>query len=91
MKPIEIHIEGYKITISEDKKESEVTKEEATKEVEKITYIPYPVNPASTPEPDWWKYPYVTWTASDVTITNTTDKKIETPIRDRMVGKIADE
>lgn len=88
MKPIEIHIEGYKITISEDKKEPEATKE---KEFEKITYIPYPVNPASTPEPDWWKYPYVTWTNEDVTITNTTDTKIETPVRDKMIGKIADE
>lgn len=88
MKPIEIHIEGYKITISEDKKEPEIIKE---KEFEKITYIPYPVNPASTPEPDWWKYPYVTWSNGDVTITNTTDTKIETPVRDRMVGKISNE
>lgn len=88
MKPIEIHIEGYKITISEDKEEPESIKE---KELEKITYIPYPVNPASEPQPDWWRYPSVTWTASDVNFTNTTDTKIETPVRDRMVGKIADE
>ena len=87
MKPIEIHIEGYKIVISEDKKEPEVTKES-----EKITYVPYPVNPTTPQNPDWWKYPYVTWTASDMTITNTTDTKAQkTPIRDRMVGKETDE
>ena len=92
MKPIEIHIEGYKIVISEDKKDPEVTKEEVTKEFEKITYVPYPVNPTTPQNPDWWKYPYVTWTAGDVTITNTTDSKAQkTPIRDRMVGKETDE
>ena len=88
MRQIEIRIEGYKITISEDKEEPKSTKE---KEVEKITYIPYPVNPTSEPQPDWWRYPSVTWTTSEVNFTNTTDTKIETPIRDRMVGKIADE
>ena len=87
MKPIEIHVEGYKIVISEDKKEPEVTKE-----FEKITYVPYPVNPATPQNPDWWKYPYVTWTAGDITVTNLTDSKTQkTPIRDRMVGKVENE
>ena len=87
MKPIEIHIEGYKIVISEDKKEPEVTKES-----EKITYVPYPVNPTLPQIHDWWYYPFATWTASDVTFTNTTDIKAQkTPIRDRMVGKVENE
>ena len=96
MKPIEIHIEGYKIVISEDKKEPEVTEDkkepEVTKEFEKITYVPYPVNPTTPQNPDWWKYPFATWTASDVTVTNTTDSKPQkTFIRDWMVGKETDE
>ena len=84
MKPIEIHIEGYKIVISEDE-QPEITEE---KESEKITYIPYPINPTVPPNPDWWRYPYVTWKAPDVTVTNTTDYKAKfTPVRDAMVGK----
>ena len=88
MKPIEIHIEGYKIVISEDK-EPEETKETET---EKITYVPCPYSiiptTPNTPQPDdRWKYPYVTWTGGDMTITNMTDYKPWTPIRDAMTGK----
>lgn len=88
MKPIEIRIEGYKIVISEDKKESEATKE---KELERITYVPYPVNPTSPQSHDWWNYPYVTWTHYDETNLTNTNKTAETPVRDRMVGKDTDE
>lgn len=85
MKPIEIHIEGYKIIIMEDK-EPEVTEEKE----DKITYVPYPVYPTTPQQPDWWKYPYVTWTGGEVTVTNT-ETKCETPVRDRMVGKVTNE
>lgn len=38
------------------------------------------------------KFLGITWIASDMTITNTTDTKAQkTPIRDRMVGKETDE
>ena len=59
MKPIEIHIEGYKIVISEDKNEE--TKE---KEADVIKYVPYPITPTPM-TPDMTKYPYVTWTNMD--------------------------
>lgn len=79
MKPIEIHIEGYKIVISKDEKESESTRE---KEFEKITYVPYPVNPTTPQKPDWWEDVYV-----DTTNLTNTNKTAETPVRDCMVGK----
>ena len=88
MKPIEIHIEGYKIVISKDEKESEPTKE---KEFEKITYVPYPVNPTSPQKFDWWEYPYVTCTHYDETNLTNTNKTADTPVRDCMVGKVTDE
>lgn len=83
MKPIEIHIEGYKIIIMEDK-EPEPTK---AKEEDGIMYVPYPVIPTTPQNPDWWKYPYVTWTSDD-TLSNikTTSPDIH-PVRDAMVGK----
>ena len=96
MKPIEIHIEGYKIVISEDKVTSGY--KEVVEKAQPIT-VPgmsepdwtkvYPTYPDSTSpqNPDWWRYPYVTWTGGDTTITNTTEYKAETPVRDTMVGK----
>ena len=83
MKPIEIHIEGYKIVISEDK-EPEVTKEKE----ETIKYVPYPIiQTPNTPQPnDWWSHPYVTWTCGEVSTTNTTKPDFH-PVRDTMVGK----
>ena len=86
MKTIEIRIDGYKIVISDENKPEEIKE----KETEKITYIPYPVNPTTPQYPDWWNYPYVTWTHGDVTITNT-NYKPQTPIRDAMTGKDADD
>lgn len=80
MKPIEIHIEGYKIVISKEDEQPNITKDE------KITipsYPNYPVVPKII-------YPYVTWTGGEVTVTNT-ETKCETPVRDRMVGKVSDE
>lgn len=101
MKPIEIHIEGYKIVISkEDDKDGGDNKKE------KITYTPkpkkddddkddltLPYTPPICPNlpyvpqnPDWWRYPYVTWTNDDVfNIGSTSDKS--TIVRDFMVGK----
>ena len=84
MKPIEIHIDGIKIVISEDES-SKITEE---KQDGKITYIPYPVYPTME-QPDWQKYPYITWIGGETTLTNTSDYKIElSPIRDIMVGKV---
>ena len=105
MKPIEIHIEGYKIVISEDKEP------EVSKEPESIKYVPYPVYPSIDPNLEWWKpkwgdviytnktdisYPPVERTVTagygrqyvneyDV-VSNIQDQKIETPVRDAMVG-----
>ena len=87
MKPIEIHIEGYKIVINKDDEQPDVTKEEKD---EKITMPSYPVYPTTPQNPDQFKYPYVTWTGGEVTVTNT-ETKCETPIRDRMVGKVSNE
>ena len=87
MKPIEIHIEGYKIVITKEDEQLDVTKEEKD---EKITMPSYPVYPTTPQNPDQFKYPYVTWTGREVTVTNT-ETKCETPVRDRMVGKVNDE
>ena len=83
MKPIEIHIEGYRIVISKDDEQPDVTKEE---KYEKITMPSYPNYPVVPPTLN----PYVTWTGGEVTVTNT-ETKCETPVRDRMVGKVSDE
>jgi hypothetical protein len=85
MKTIEIHIEGYKIVIS--KEDEQVTKEEKD---EKITMPSYPIYPTIPQNPDQFKYPYGTWTCGEMTVTNT-ETKCETPVRDRMVGKVSDE
>ena len=87
MKPIEIHIEGYKIIISKDDDQPDVTKEEKD---EKITMPSYPVYPTTPQNPDQFTYPYVTWTGGEPTVTNT-ETKCETPVYDRMVGKVSDE
>lgn len=82
MKPIEIHIEGYKIVISEDK-EPELTK---AKEEDAIKYVPYPVVPTATPQ-GWWEKPFATWTNEDsLSNIKTTSADIH-PVRDIMVGK----
>ena len=86
MKPIEIHIEGYKIVISKDDEQPDVTKEEKD---EKITIPPYKVYPTTPQNPDQFIYPYVTWLGGEVNVTNT-ETKCETPVRDRMVGKVSD-
>lgn len=82
MKPIEIHIEGYKIVISKEDEQPDILKD---KQDEKITIPPYKVYPTTPQNPDQFKYPYVTWTGGEVTVTNT-ETKCETPVRDRMVG-----
>lgn len=93
MKPIEIHIEGYKIIITKDEDDKEsityMPKEKDDNLIDVPKYphtIPCPyVPPTIQPTDDWWKDPTVTWTNDDV-LTNTTTT-YPTPIRDRMVGK----
>ena len=90
MNPIEIHIEGYKIVISEDK-ETEIKKTEQKEEMkigDRINYVPYPVVPCSSQPADWWSSPHITWCGPEPTVTNTTKADSTfTPIRDAMVGK----
>lgn len=94
MKPIEIHIEGYKIVITEDKEEPKITiKDHDAKPGDTIEYKPcqpyvVPCCPTpNTPQPDdWWRYPYVTWTNDDTFNLNSTSA-YPTPVRDTMVGK----
>ena len=93
MKPIEIHIEGYKIVIEEDKEPEVKDEKEDT-----IKYVPYPVVPTiptvepNTPQPfDWWRNPYVTWTSDDTLSNIKSTSTYVTPIRDAMVGKMTDE
>lgn len=99
MKPIEIHIEGYKIVISEDDGKPKVT-EEKVKEDDTLVYKPKPNTlPYTIPCPytpptiapyndEWWKYPYVTWTGGEVSTTNTTKPDFH-PVYDTMIGKTA--
>ena len=93
MKPIEIHIEGYKIVIEEEKQPEDTKDREDT-----IKYVLYPVLPTipttepNTPQPnDGWCYPYVTWTKDDVLSNINTTTTYPTPVRDAMVGKVTDE
>lgn len=79
MKPIEIHIEGYKIVISKEDEQPDILKD---KQDEK-TYPNYPVVPMNP-------NPYVTWAYGEIPVTNT-ETKCETTVRDRMVGKVSDE
>ncbi len=85
MKPIEIHIEGYKIVISKDDEQPDITKEEKYEKITMPPYYPnYPVVPTTL-------NPYVvTCTSGEMTVTNT-ETKCETPVLDRMVGKVSDE
>ena len=82
MRPIEIHIEGYKIIIMEDK-EPEPTK---VREEDVIKYVPYPVVPTKPTTGDWWQHPFATWTADDV-LNGTSTASDFHPVRDIMVGK----
>ena len=85
MKPIEIHIEGYKIVISKEDEQPDILKD---KRDEKITIPSYPNYPVIPTNPIM--YPYVTWTYGEMPVTNT-ETKCETPVRDMMVGKVSDE
>ena len=82
MKPIEIHIEGYKIVISKDETiASEAT--EKREEKDGIVYVPTPTQPTTG---EWWRYPFATWTANDV-LNGTSTASDFHPVRDAMVGK----
>ena len=78
MKPIRIYIEGYRIVISKDDEQPDVTKEEKDEKITIPSYPNYPVVPTIL-------NPYVTWTGGEPTVTNT-ETKCETPVRDRMIG-----
>lgn len=79
MKPIEIHIEGYKIVISKDDEQLDISKDKQDKNITIPSYPNYPP-----------VIPTVTWASGEMTVTNT-EVKCETPVRDRMVGKITNE
>lgn len=81
MKPIEIHIEGYKIVISKEDEQSDVTKEEKDEKITIPSYPNYQVVPTDF-------NPYVIWAYGGPPVTNT-ETKCETPVRDRMVGKVS--
>ena len=96
MKPIEIHVEGYKIVISEDDKKLQnepIDKDDddSLKLKDCPPYIPCPyvpyIPPTIQPQDDWWRYPYVTWTNEDsLSNIKTTSTDIH-PVRDIMTGK----
>lgn len=73
MKPIEIHIEGYKIVISEDEKNDKDGEavEAGEDEKQKIIYAPCPLKERPHVG-DWWTYPNATW-SNDIVLT--TDSK----------------
>lgn len=79
MKPIEIHIEGYKIVISEDKETQEADKvgEAGGDEKQKIIYAPCPLKERPHVG-DWWTYPNATW-SNDVVLT--VDNKSKNPVQ----------
>ena len=94
MKPIEIHIEGYKIVISEDD-ESPKGYKEVIEKVQPVVvphtsepdWTKYPsVPPTIQPKDEWWKYPYVTWTNEDGLGNINTTGTNPTPVRDFMVN-----
>lgn len=97
MKPIEIHIEGYKIVISEDKddKPSITVPEQEYHGIKMPPTEPYTI--PCTPGPDrgdWWNKPYVTWTNDDsMNIPQTTNippKTTEGIVSEIMKGKTSD-
>lgn len=55
-------------------------------ENKQIEYVPYPLT-LNTPQPDDWKYPYVTWTKDDTLSNINTSDTYKTPVRDVMTGK----
>ena len=80
MKPIEIHVEGYKITITEDdNKDNKVTVDKFTiptipvqdHKIEAKPYVPIADDWYKTPPswyqnpPMWWEKPYCTWSDND--------------------------
>lgn len=77
MKPIEIHIEGYKITIAEDDwKENKITVDKYAipvheHKIEAKPYVPIADDWYRTPPswyqnpPMWWEKPYCTWSDND--------------------------
>lgn len=63
MKPIEIHVEGYKIVISKDDEQPDIPKDKQDKKTTMPSYPNYPVVPPII-------NPYVTWTGGELTVTN---------------------
>ena len=89
MKPIEIHIEGYKIVISEDGKENSLPSQEneGRRYVDSDSLIITTNPPISVPSPyrddaGWWERPNATWRYDSTNwIVKTTTT---TPVRDFM-------
>ena len=74
MKPIEIHIEGYKIVISEDKERKDESLTVPVKDEKPFE----PYIPPITVDKEWWKYPYVTTTGTDKPMKVTLDSETTT-------------
>ena len=85
MKPIEIHIEGYKIVIEKENNTAIDIAEAQKKDDEKIVAVPYYPYPERRTTGDWWMHPFANWTSDDVFNTITTNPP--TIVRDTMVGK----
>ena len=79
MKPIEIHIEGYKIVISKDEGKQDDAQQIKDDMTLPVTYPQYP--PTVYPS-GWWERPFATWTNADVFNIDVTSA---TPVRDFMV------
>lgn len=96
VKPIEIHVEGYKIVISEDDKKLQNESIDKKDNDDSLINCPKPnicpyvmpyIPPTIQPQDDWWRYPYVTWTNDDnLSNIKTTSADIH-PVRDIMTGK----
>ena len=90
MKPIEIHIEGYKIVISEDDEKKGY--EKVIEKVQPVTIpntsepLQYPNLPYTPQGNDWWRYPYVTWTNDDSLSNIKTTSTSFHPVGDAMVN-----
>ena len=86
MKPIEIHVEGYKIVISEDKDEGKPERKINIPGDDLTLPIAHPYTPPTVQPYDWWRYPYVTWTKDDSLSNLGTTGTTATPVRDFMVN-----
>ena len=84
MKPIEIHIEGYKIVISKEDEDKITVNKKAEENI--ITYPVYPTQPEVAKYPyvtwyyedknstgDWWRYPFQSWISNEIVVNTNTE------------------